>query len=115
MLCGMAGQLELMSPFLPGCDSGSARRIEEPEYQVPSPPPTSTTPATAPATAAFTAAIDSSRVYEVLDDVTEASKKDDCWLFDSPSYYPALQDVHSTTDKHKGPVTMRNALLCNVC
>ena len=52
MICGMAhraGHLELRSPFLPGCDSGPARQIEKPEYQVPSPPPTSITPATDPA------------------------------------------------------------------
>ena len=49
MIYGMAtraGHLALNSPFHPGCDSGPARLIEEPEYQVPSPCPTSTTPAT---------------------------------------------------------------------
>ena len=44
--------MRLWSPFLPGSDSGSARKIEEPEYQVPSfPPPSSSTPATAVVTA----------------------------------------------------------------
>ena len=113
-MASRAGHLALSSPFLPGCDSGPARLIEEPEYQVPSPPPTSTTPPTATALltgAATTNATDSSRVYEVLDEVPEASKEDRRKSFDNPAYYSTLQDVHSTTDTHKGPVPVRVELL----
>ena len=122
MLCGVANRVErlaLWSPFLPGCDSGSARQFEEPEYQVPSPPPSSTTPPVTAITAitapnASATATDSSRVYEVLDDVAEASKKDHRRSFDNPAYYSTLQDVHSTTDRHNGPVLVRVDLLFNV-
>ena len=123
MACFVVLQIELTiwhswSPFLPGCDTGSARQIEEPEYQVPSPPPSSSTaPAiTAKAAPIATAAnaTDSSRVYEVLDDVAEANKKDHRQSFDNPSYYSTLQDVHSTADRRNGPAPVRVDLLFNV-